>query len=191
MTKHYAEKAKNCLLRGINHTSVASAIEDGVRTNEQWLRLLELFRKKFWSTHNKKARASVKLRHPVKKAKISDEPNVISSHLEDRAKAWPDLGRDKPMSERIKIQSHAAYWLYLDYLEEASNIDFVRWLSSVSSVSYGTCRRRLVVGIALNAENITTDYQNRNQSGVLAEVRERRIRPQAHVDWSEESEAEE
>ena len=99
-------------------------------------------------------------------------------NLQRRAEAWASIGG--PGRAGLHKQARAAYQLYLDFTSHAIGGDFPRWLSVHSGVPHKTCYRRLKAGQAL-AVGVKT---NRNQSGLLSELRERETTPQpSTLDW--------
>ncbi len=91
--------------------------------------------------------------------------------LQKRADRWALVGG--PGRSGLQRQAREAFELYLDFMRHAIGGDFPRWLSQHSGVNRETCRRRLKAGRALAAGSKV----NRNQSGLLAEQRERETRP--------------
>ena len=82
----------------------------------------------------------------------------------------------------VQARARLAYDLYLDCLRHGIALDFPRWLSQHSGIPRTTCRRHLKAGRALAGGAPV----NRNQSGLLAEQREREQTPGPEVNWDEE-----
>lgn len=112
------------------------------------------------------------------KAAVQDV-QLLNNALEKRAKEVGAIGGTG--STRAVAQAEATYRLYLDFLEAGHlGLDFVRWLAKHSGLSHGTCWNRLKAGRA----RATGSKANRNQSGLIAEQRERELTPIAGIDWS-------
>ncbi|MVN88620.1 hypothetical protein GO986_17940 [Deinococcus sp. HMF7620] len=83
----------------------------------------------------------------------------------------------------MQARARAAFALYLDILRHGLTLDFPRWLSQHSGIPRTTCQRYLKSGRAL----ATGSKANRNQSGLLAEQREREQTPVVSpINWDEE-----
>ncbi|MBZ9753195.1 hypothetical protein K7W42_20370 [Deinococcus sp. HMF7604] len=101
--------------------------------------------------------------------------------LQRRAAAWAQVGGGGRAG--VQARARAAYALYLDFLRHNVGGDFPRWLSTHSGAPQKTCWRALKAGRALAAGS----KANRNQSGLLAEQREREQTPVANpINWDEE-----
>lgn len=116
--------------------------------------------------------------------RVQDAEKTIKA-LQARAEVWGQMGG--PPKERILKQADAAYLLYLDFLEAGQEspelgLDFPRWLSRHSGYCYYTCRNRLKAGRA----RATGSKLNRNQSGLVAEIRDRELTPAEVPDWDED-----
>lgn len=105
--------------------------------------------------------------------------------LEKRAKEWAQIGG--PRKERVLRQADEAYRLYLDFIEAGEEIldlglDFPSWLSKHSGYGRMTCWRSLKAGRA----RATGSKPNRNQSGLIQEMRERETTPRPDLDWNDD-----
>ncbi|MCP2015633.1 hypothetical protein L1280_002801 [Deinococcus sp. HSC-46F16] len=89
----------------------------------------------------------------------------------------PGVGR-----ARVVALSRAAYALRLDFLRHGLTGDFTTWLSEKSGLARTTCYRYWKAGRALAAGSKPT----RNQSGLLAEQRERETTPVPDLDWDDD-----
>ena len=83
-------------------------------------------------------------------------------------------------TERAVKQADAIYALYLDFVEAGQEIhdlpiNFPHWFRRVTNdaMSYGTVWNRLKAGRA----RATGSKSNRNQVGLIAEIRERELTP--------------
>lgn len=113
-------------------------------------------------------------------AVVHDESKVIIG-LQARAQAWGQIGG--PPRLRIPQQADFAYRLYLDFLEcGALGLDFPRWLSRHSGYSYRACWKALKAGRA----RATGSGPNRNQAGLVAEIRERETTPTELPAWDDD-----
>lgn len=189
---HYAQKAAKKFLRGTSFSSPQEAIDAGYRTNEQWEEFMRGETAKFWRQNGQKARRKVKGRHPVKRVKggpksakngqflfpketFGDKKREADRlALQKRAEEWGQIGGSA--QARIDKQARQAYVLYLDFARHALAGDFPRWLSQHSGIPHLTCWKRLRAGTALEL-----GLTNRNQSGLLAEMRERKNTAQTEV----------
>jgi len=113
----------------------------------------------------------------AKRRKVSPQD---MAELQHRAQEWANLGGVGRSG--LARQAKAAYELYLDVLRTGQVGDFPRWLSRHSGMAYETCRRKLKAGQALAAQV----KPNRNQSGLLAELRERETTPVEFQDWNQD-----
>lgn len=185
---HYAQRAAKKFLRNTPFSTPDEAIRAGYRTESQWQDFMKGTTWLFWSQNGQRARRKVKSRHPMKRVRkqrkltkngqilVQNAPidqkrrNLDALALEKRAQEWGGIGGNT--QSRIDRQAREAYRLYLDFARHAIAGDFKRWLSRHSGIEATTCQRRLLAGIALEL-----GLTNRNQAGLLAEMRERKSRP--------------
>lgn len=175
--RHYAEKAAKAFLRGTKFTCPQDAIDAGYRTEDQFIAFMHGRMKLFWSLNGQKARRKVKARYPVTTDKTRNLPKNLPIQdkkkdadrlaLQKRAEDWGQIGGTP--QQRIDRQAREAVRLYVDVARHALTGDFPRWLSRHSGMNRETCRQRLLAGIALEL-----NLPPRNQSGLLAEMRERK-----------------
>ena len=100
--------------------------------------------------------------------------------LQRRAAEWGRQGG--PGRAGIHAQADSAYLMSLDFFRLGLGGDFARWLSVHSGQPLTTCWRRYKAGIARAAKVPA----NRNQSGLLAELRERETTPIPDLAWDDE-----
>lgn len=109
---------------------------------------------------------------------------LLNTQLEREANRIVNIGGIGTL--RIHAQADAMYALYLDLIEAGQEIpdlplDFTRWFRRVTgnAMSHGTIWNRLKAGRA----RATGSKRNRNQAGLIAEIRERELTPVEAEDW--------
>ncbi|WP_152544801.1 hypothetical protein [Deinococcus phoenicis] len=110
---------------------------------------------------------------------------LLNTDLERRAKAWGQIGGVG--TARALRQADEAYRLYLDFIAAGHlGLDFTRWLSRASGISHGTCYNRFKAGRARTTLRESGGRLNRNQAGLIAELREREATPIPDLPWDDE-----
>lgn len=114
----------------------------------------------------------------VKRRKVS--PDDIQA-LQKRAEDWAHTGG--PGRAGVRKRAQLAYQLSLDFLcLGILGTNFPKWLSLHSGVPLSTCKRYRTAGRAIAAGA----KPNRNQSGLIAEQRQRERTPITDDTWGDD-----
>lgn len=104
-------------------------------------------------------------------------------HLEHRAHHWADTAEAPHHRHSMHAQATQLFELYLDFLTlGVLGLDFPRWFQRLTGIHRATIQRYIQAGEALDC-GIS---RNRNQAGLIAELKDRARQPGPDLNWDDD-----